>query len=464
MKKSTLYILVLSPAVLLMAMAASAATMAQIAPDAASDDLVTPAVLPTDIASTSPLGEVIQMAQSGKDQKTILAFIKSSGAPFKLSASDITYFSDLEVPSGVVSTIIQHDKQMSVTTIQVSDETKESPDTTPEPREVTESYFYNTLTPYGSWVNIPGYGICWQPCAGTYNTGWTPYCTRGHWVYSNSGWYWVSDYTWGWCTFHYGRWFHDVHRGWCWWPNTTWGPSWVLWRASSHYCGWAPLPPNCIYREGTGLIYNSQAVTPDFDFGIGANFFTFVPMVKLFDSRLDHYRVKQASGIFRHSRVYNNITSNDHTIVNEGLPEKRIAGITGVPTLSYTIQATPSITVGGERGEQVPAKRGRTLAISRPVFDGNAPADLNNGIQPIAQQDEPEAYHSMSQTLQARNEAPQDEQKPSVKTNSYWSQSAPETPPVNHAPAFSSPKYKEHLPHIVTQSEETREFEPPAQP
>lgn len=455
MKKSTLYIFILGPAILLMAMAASAAT------DAASDDVVRPAALPMGIDSNSSLGQVVQMAQSGTDQKTILSYVKTSDAPFKLGASDIIYLNDLEVPTAVISAIIQHDKQLGVTTdIQISNETPASPDALQKPQEVTESFFYSTLTPYGSWVNIPNYGICWQPCAGTYNADWTPYRTRGHWIYSDRGWYWVSDYSWGWCTFHYGRWFHDVHRGWCWWPNTTWASSWVFWRMSRNYCGWAPLPPNCIYREGTGLVYNSEAVTPDSDFGIGANSFTFVPMVKLFDSRLEHYRVKQTSGIFRHSKVYNNISFNDGTIVNEGIPEKRIAGVTGVPTLSYTIQATPSITVGGERGEQVPAKRGRTLAVNRPVFDGNAPADLNNGVQPSPQQDEPEVYHSMSQALQVRSEDQPKEQKPSLQTYSYWSVSAPEMPTVNHAPTFSPPKYKQNLPHIVPQSEGTREFRP----
>ena len=31
--------------------------------------------------------------------------------------------------------------------------------------------------------------------------------------------------------------------GWCWAPDTVWGPSWVTWRYSGDYCGWAPLPP-----------------------------------------------------------------------------------------------------------------------------------------------------------------------------------------------------------------------------
>lgn len=459
MKKSILRILVSGSVVLLSAMVVPAATATQTAPNAASDDLVTPAALSKNIRFNSSLGDIARMAQLGVKQDTLLAYINNCDLPFKLSADDITYLNDLAVPNAVETAMIQHDKELGITTdIQSPDETVQVSEVIQQPQGVTESYFYSTLTPYGSWVNIPGYGICWQPCAGTYNTNWTPYCTRGHWVYSDSGWYWVSGYSWGWCTFHYGRWFHDIHRGWCWWPNTTWAPSWVFWRVSRNYCGWASLPPNCIFRQGTGLVLNGEAVAADSDFGIGANFFTFVPMIKIFDARLEHYRVKQASGIFRRSKVYNNISFNDRTIVNEGIPERRIAGITGVPTLPYKIQATASISVPGE---QVPPKEGRTLAISRPVFDGNAPADLNNGIQPTPQQDEPEAYHSMSQALQVRDN-PQKDQKTGVQTNTYWSL-PPQTPPVNHRPAFSPPKFEEPVPTLVSQPENTREFERPPQ-
>ena len=209
---------------------------------------------------------------------------------------------------------------------------------------------------------------------------------------------------------------------------------------------------------------NGEAVAPNSDFGVGANFFTFVPMVKLFDGQVGRFRVKQPAGLFHNSKVYNNISFNDRTIINEGIPEKRIAGITGVPTLSYTIQASASVTEPGERGEQVPLKKGRTLAVSRPVFNGNAPAELNNGIKPTAQLGEPESYHSMSQALQVKSEVPQPqmESKASVRTYSFWIM-PPGEAPVIHSPAFSSPKYKERLPHIVAQSPENQEFDPPVQ-
>ena len=87
----------------------------------------------------------------------------------------------------------------------------------------------------------------------------------------------MSDYSWGWAAFHYGRWFHHERFGWCWTPDTVWGPSWVTWRYSVDYCGWAPLPPFTVFVSGIGFIYRGAAVGVGFDFGLGAGFFTFVP-------------------------------------------------------------------------------------------------------------------------------------------------------------------------------------------
>lgn len=54
---------------------------------------------------------------------------------------------------------------------------------------------------------------------------------------------WVSDYSWGWAPFHYGRWTFDNYYGWMWIPGTEWGPAWVAWRSGGGYYGWAPLGP-----------------------------------------------------------------------------------------------------------------------------------------------------------------------------------------------------------------------------
>ncbi len=100
--------------------------------------------------------------------------------------------------------------------------------------------FYDQLSPYGQWVENPNYGYVWIPNEGP---GFTPYLSNGYWVMTDYGWMWVSNYNWGWAAFHYGRWDYSDYYGWFWVPDSEWGPSWVIWRSSGSYYGWAPMRP-----------------------------------------------------------------------------------------------------------------------------------------------------------------------------------------------------------------------------
>lgn len=104
------------------------------------------------------------------------------------------------------------------------------------------AHFWTALEPYGTWIDAPGIGWCWQPSVAVVGAGWTPY-TRGHWVYADVGWTWVSDFGWGWAPFHYGGWVDDAVWGWVWVPGDIWTPAWVEWRVGGGYVGWAPRPP-----------------------------------------------------------------------------------------------------------------------------------------------------------------------------------------------------------------------------
>lgn len=117
---------------------------------------------------------------------------------------------------------------------------------------VDVSIFYDRLAPYGHWFRSSQYGWCWTPY--DVPVGWRPY-TDGHWIYTEYGWTWVSDWPWGWAPFHYGRWFFDPDYGWVWIPGTVWGPAWVAWRWSDDWIGWAPLPPDAQWQVHVGLHY-----------------------------------------------------------------------------------------------------------------------------------------------------------------------------------------------------------------
>lgn len=89
----------------------------------------------------------------------------------------------------------------------------------------------------------------WRP----YNVDpeWSPY-TNGYWQYTNCGWMWVSYYSFGWRTCHYGRWWWSPVWGWVWSPGFIWAPAWVVWMYNDGYCGWYPISPWCRWHHGYG--------------------------------------------------------------------------------------------------------------------------------------------------------------------------------------------------------------------
>lgn len=105
--------------------------------------------------------------------------------------------------------------------------------------DISSSEFYDSLSPYGNWVNVPQYGYVWYP--GAVGTDWTPY-VNGYWVLTDAGWTWVSYEPWGWATYHYGAWQYTDIYGWVWIPGTVWRPAWVIWYRGPGYIGWAPRP------------------------------------------------------------------------------------------------------------------------------------------------------------------------------------------------------------------------------
>ncbi len=100
--------------------------------------------------------------------------------------------------------------------------------------------FYDDLSPYGTWMDYPGYGQMWRPSV---DGDFRPYLTNGYWDYAGDSWTWMSNYSWGWAPFHYGRWLYDDFYGWLWLPGYDWSPAWVNWGISGGYYAWAPLMP-----------------------------------------------------------------------------------------------------------------------------------------------------------------------------------------------------------------------------
>lgn len=193
---------------------------------------------------------------------------------------------------------------------------------------VSFQVFYDQLSPYGTWVDDPNYGYVWMPNAGP---DFQPYLTNGHWVYTEFGWTWISDYPWGWAPFHYGRWYYDPMYGSIWIPGNEWGPAWVTWRRANGYYGWAPLGPDV----SIDLAFSNSYDVP-------YNRWIFVRDRYLYRNDLDRYYVNNSNN----TTIINNSTIINNTYIDNSRNVKYIAGpdrrevqrVTGRDIRPYRIQ------------------------------------------------------------------------------------------------------------------------------
>ncbi|MEY4384890.1 MAG: hypothetical protein RLY20_173 [Verrucomicrobiota bacterium] len=393
------------PNVVVVESAPSAAPAVSVAP--ASENV--PAAAPMSASFSAPSSvnlspaarEIAKLAQSGVDQGVMIAYITNSSSAFRLQADDIVYLNDIGVAPTVVTAMIQHDQrlrqsaQSGPTVAEVSQagassyvastvsgpapvaQAEQIPTAPPPPpaelpAQETVTYFYDSLSPYGTWVDVSGYGRCWRPTVAVTSVGWRPYCNGGRWMWTDAGWYWYSDYSWGWAPFHYGRWFYHSNWGWCWMPGSDWGPSWVSWRYSDDYCGWAPLPPAACYSSSIGFTYFGSSCGSSFAFGLSFDCFTFVSYNNFHSHRYDRDCVPhhQAGHIYNNTTVVNNIIrGNNNTIINQGIAPTRITAASGVAIQQVNIRDTRSSHGShGPRNEQL-GQDGRSIQIVR----GNVP-------------------------------------------------------------------------------------------
>lgn len=356
-------------------------------PPAAVQPTAVAAPLPAGILPGSPLSQVVRLAQAGVDEGIIQAYVTNSAGTFNLDSDKIIYLKDTGVPSDLVTEMMQHDTilqaQMAAaappsptpdvpsappvppaTTADNSQppppdaqQMDAQPDDTAPPAAVSSIDDFNAaLAPYGNWVIVDGYGSCWLPGVAIYNHDWQPYGDHGHWVYTDSGWYWTSDYTWGWAPFHYGRWFRSPRFGWCWQPDIAWAPSWVTWRYTDDYCGWAPLPPGAYYGDA-GLVYDGTAVGDDYDFGLDADSFVFVSTVWFTDPHpFRHHLDRNFAGqVYHQSYVLNSYQHGSLGIVNRGIDPARITQATHTPV--HTIPLRTETGVAGRYPANEPPRR-----------------------------------------------------------------------------------------------------------
>jgi hypothetical protein len=94
-------------------------------------------------------------------------------------------------------------------------------------------YGMSDLNYYGSYSNVPGYGMMWQP----YFTGvgWDPFMNGAWSFYPGYGYMFASAYPWGWMPYRYGNWMFVPSMGWMWQPG-----GWNSWLTVPRYAGTLP--------------------------------------------------------------------------------------------------------------------------------------------------------------------------------------------------------------------------------
>jgi len=399
--------------------AAAAVAADNNAPTKPGSDALADPVMPPTLNSSPALAEVIKLMQAGVSEDVLMAYITNSADVFNIGSNEILYLHDLGAPSPVITAIIQHDsspelagrKQGSnavkplppgvalhapATNIYPSNTPTQPVSNPPEPvpvnppsssqetdasadpsagyaaplveQPVNVSYFYTELAPYGAWIEMPGYGRCWRPTVAVWNSSWRPYGDGGRWLWTDCGWYWYSDYSWGWAPFHYGRWTCPVGLGWVWVPDTCWGPAWVSWRHSASYCGWAPLPPSARFSAGHGFYHHTVSVGVNFDFGLTASDYVFVPTSRFCDRRPYNYYLapSHATAVFKGSTVVNDyVTVNKTTVINQGVGFQRIASATRGNIRQVALKGASQVRNTNPRREILDGE-GRTLTVVRP--------------------------------------------------------------------------------------------------
>lgn len=437
-------------------------------------------------------GEVLKLAQAGIDASLMKTYVANVAGPFSLDAEGIIYLKDSGVPSEVINLMLTRDgaaaapampaaapAPMAAPMAAPAPAPEPPPVETPAPdptpgADMSVDELSQTLTPYGAWVEVDGYGRCWRPTVAMYDASWQTYSERGQWVYTDAGWYWSSDYAWG-VAFHYGRWFHHPQWGWCWWPDRVWAPSWVVWRSDDDNCGWAPLPPFAIYRPGAGFYYRGVLVGADYDFGLSVSFFTFVPAGRFCDRNPGHFRLddRRREEVFHHAAIVGGYGEHGHGMANRGIPVERISAAAHRPITPVAVERAPGAGRPGgfQSGGQF---AGHQPAVNQPAghesVQGGQPQHYQGGQtehyngntagRPVASvpQAEPAVPNRPVQAAPSQHENLQGQSR-YVPNNNGQSQSQREITPQRPEETHSY-----QAPAPVPQREAPRTYSPPAAP
>ena len=226
----------------------------------------------------------------------------------------------------------------------------------PARADISFDFAYSNLSQHGSWLISAQYGRVWQPRE--YNRQWNPYYD-GHWVDSDMGWTWVSDYEWGSVPYHYGTWVQDPRSGWVWIPGQVWAPSWVVFRTTPDYIGWAPVPPG--FSVGVSMEFGAPS---SFLYVSSRNFLA--PSV-----RTQIIPANQTNVFINNTTIVNNIAIQNNVVINRGPDVRTIERATGTTIRQQPIEqvarAAPFQNVSRAQLAVAPERVKQGVRVAEPV-------------------------------------------------------------------------------------------------
>jgi len=186
-------------------------------------------------------------------------------------------------------------------------------------------YGVSDMNYYGSYSNVPGYGMMWQP----YFTGvgWDPFMDGAWSWYPGYGYMFASAYPWGWMPYRYGNWAFVPGFGWMWQPG-----NWNNWGTVPRVTGATPVHFHALVAPSVGTV-KTVAV------GRGGTVSTMAP------SRLILNAGSAGMGIPRGS--LGNLGHLNHQVAKSGFAEVRPA-----PQFGATSGRAPSF--GSQSGSSAP--------------------------------------------------------------------------------------------------------------
>jgi hypothetical protein len=164
-------------------------------------------------------------------------------------------------------------------------------------------YGVSDLNYYGSYSNVPGYGMMWQPFFT--GVGWDPFMDGAWSWYPGYGYMFASAYPWGWMPYRYGNWMFVPGFGWMWQPG-----AFSSWGTVPRFSGTMPVGFH-------GLVAPSGGTLKAVSVGKGGTVSTLAP------SRLVVHAGSAGLGIPR--GTIGNLSHLNHQVAKNGFAEVRPA-------------------------------------------------------------------------------------------------------------------------------------------